>query len=152
MDFGTAIHEKIALQPRWRKDIPRLDAFEETIDVRYKDIPLTGKMDTLGVGLDTFADYKTTASRTWWTQSQCDKHDQFTMYFALLWLRFKIDPKDISCKAVIIYVDDTGTKRKLTREKCVLFEVRKTKVQVLEFLGRVEKTHSKMCTFVKEYK
>src|SRR3990167_9275540 len=92
MDYGIEIHEKIARDPKFLPKATRYDSFEDEINVEFGHILLTGKLDTLRADLSAFCDYKSTSSRTFWTQAVCDNHQQFTFYFLLLWLKFDIEP------------------------------------------------------------
>lgn len=157
MAYGTAIHERIATDPAFLPSVPRYDSFEDTINVSYGSIPLTGKVDTLRVDLTAFADYKTTQSKTYWTQAAANKHIQFLFYFLLLYLKYDIQPSEVTCKVVVIHIDEeqTGdfkTIRKLSNRDCEIFTVKHSMLDIINFLILLKDTHKSMCDFAKQYK
>jgi len=105
MDYGISIHLRLATDSKFLPKATRYDSFEEEITVNFGKIPLTGKLDTLRADLCAFADYKTTQSKSWWSQERANESKQFLFYFALLYLKYDIQPKDIICDVVVIHIE-----------------------------------------------
>src|SRR3990167_7589940 len=143
MDYGIEIHEKIARDPKFLPKATRYDSFEDEINVEFGHIPITGKLDTLRADLHAFADYKTTQTK-FWSQETANESKQFLMYFALLYLKYDIQPKDVLCDVVVIHIEEVETgnfkvTRKLRKNPVEIFKVKHTLIEVVEFLGYIKK-------------
>ena len=143
MEKGTAVHERLAKDPKFLPTVPRYDSFEDEFFTSYGTIPLTGKLDTLRADLHAFCDYKTTQSDNYWSQSKANKNIQFLFYFLLLYLKFDIRPEDVDCKIAVIHLNQ--------KNRVEIFTVKHSMLKIVEFLGELKDVHAEMCKFAKKY-
>ena len=85
--------------------MPTYQIKEFDIKENFEDIPLFGKLDGFDVNNLIVGEYK---SGKKWTQSMVDNHSQLTFYAFLVWLKYKVLPKQIFLHWAQTYEDENG--------------------------------------------
>lgn len=153
MEFGKKVGELLATVPDFLLEVPRYTIFEKELRVQFGSIPLVGYLDSFQEKPLAFIEFKTHTKKDKWTQKTCDDHGQLMMYLALLWITYKITPEKISCHLVAIPVTEgSDFKMKLVKESPKIFEVKKKKIDVLNFLIEVKNIYKEMCEYALQYK
>lgn len=158
MLFGKVIGERLAKEPDFLPCVPRLPVFEHEFRVSYNEIPLIGYADSFHAfsGLE-LNEYKTGVKE--WNQKRADTHGQIDMYLLMHFLLEKINPADVRCKIVWLPTVRTENGRFQIEIKFVpdieknikIFETKRTKVQVLKFATRIEKTYQAMIDYCENH-
>ena len=151
MDAGREIGERLATDPTYLPEVKRYDVMEQELRGQLGKINLVGHIDTFDTKTKSFGEYKTSVSKTRWTQKTSEDHGQLLFYFLLIYLNFQVKPEDIKCHLFYIPVRETGHFAvELSGKKVQCFEIKKTLKDVLVFGVRIKKTYAEMLAFVEE--
>jgi hypothetical protein len=150
--FGSMMDKLIQDDPTFCPQLPRYPHMQYQLDVKYKDIPLTGKPD--GLDLDNFilADYK--SGRGEWTQQKADATEQLTAYLLFIYLKHKIMPEKFACRIHWIPTKHTHDFKITYRDKKIVpvtFTTKRTMLDLLKLMGKIEKTVLEMELFVRQH-
>jgi hypothetical protein len=153
LTFGTMIDKLIQEDPTFCPQLPRYPHMQYQLDVVYKDIPMTGKPD--GLDLDNFilADYK--SGRNPWDKKKADTTEQLTAYLLFIYLKHKIAPEKFTCKIHWIPTKYTHDFKITYRDKDIVpvtFETKRTMLDLLKFMGKVESTVKAMQAYVRQHR
>lgn len=155
MEFGKRVGELLANLPQgaFLPEVPRYPIFEHKLEFKIGKIPIIGYIDSFNDSPVAMLEYKTSSNDLKWTQKSANDHGQLMLYIAGLWLKYDVHPENIPCHLVWIPVDeDFDGKLKLSKRKPEIFEVKKTKIEVLNFLSEVQSIYEEMCEFALNYK
>lgn len=150
--FGTMMDKLIQEDPTFCPSLPRYPHMQYQLDVKYKNIPLTGKPD--GLDLDNFilADYK--SGRGEWTQQKADSTEQLTAYLLFIYLKHKIQPDKFTCRIHWIPTKHTHDFKIAYRDKKIVpvtFTTKRTMLDLLKFMGKITKTVKEMQAYVRQH-
>lgn len=95
MTFGKEVGEKLASDPTYLPEVPRLPIFEHKLAVEFQGIPLVGYIDALCLESKQLGEYKT--GRKIWDKKRADGHQQINFYLLGLYLTEKIKPEEFTC-------------------------------------------------------
>mgnify|MGYP003393993590 CR=1 FL=1 len=152
MEFGKTVGELIATNPKFLPIVPRYEIFEKELKFKVGKIPLVGYIDSFSEDPLAMFEYKTYSKKDKWTQKVAQDHGQLLMYQAGLWLLYDTPPEKIGCELVAIQVEETGDfQMTLSKAPVQIFEVKHTKIEVLNFLVELQKTYKDMEKFALEY-
>lgn len=152
MDFGKFVGTKLATDPKFLPDVPRLPVFEYGINYTFSGIPLVGFLDAYDSKIPAFYEYKTSGNKKRWTKETVKQHGQLDMYAMLLYMSLKIKPEDLTIKLVYIPVIEDGSfALNIGKEKVQVFEVKKTMADILKFASELKRTYKDMEIFAENY-
>ena len=152
MVAGKRVGELLATIPSFLLNVPRYTVFEKELRFKIGKIPIVGFIDSFQEEPLAMLEYKTHLKTDKWTQEVADSHGQLLLYIAGLWLLYDVPPEKIGCHLVAIPMIETGDfKITLAKKPHQMFEVKHTKVEVLNFLIEVKKIHGQMCEFALQY-
>lgn len=99
MRFGKIIGEKLACDPDFLPDVPRLSKFEHGFRVMFGEIPLVGYADSFCEQTKRkLFEFKTGVRA--WDQKRADEHGQISMYLLMHYITEKIKPEEVECKLI----------------------------------------------------
>lgn len=156
MEFGKLVGQKLAFEPTFLPEVPRLPIFEHRLLTNYNGIPLVGYIDSLSLDHRILYEYKT--SKTPWTQRKVDLHGQITFYALMLYLLENINPEHMEFTLFSLTTEDI---LKDIKDKdstmCLVeplelrtFQTRRTVRDLLIFCGRIESVHREMQQYVRQ--
>lgn len=154
MEFGKRVGELLANMPTFLPEVPRYEIFEKKLEFKIGRIKIVGYIDSFNEKPVAMLEYKTSVNKDKWTQKSANDHGQLMMYLAGLWLTYDVNPENIPCHLVSIPAEeDFNYKIKLSRGRPIeIFEVKKTKIEILNFLNEVKKIHKEMCEYAINFK
>lgn len=143
------IGEKLASDPTFLPDVPRLSKFEHGFKVMFGKLCLVGYADSFcGIEKKKLYEYKTGVKA--WDQKRVDQHGQIDMYLLMHFITEKIKPEDMECKLVWLPTQrseggDFKVEIKLI-QPCVprIFNTKRTMAQILAFGARINRTYKEM--------
>lgn len=120
--------------------IPKYDTIEKEIKVKIEDINLLGYLDSYCSKTHNFYEYKT--GKMDWTQDKVDKADQITFYAMLVYLKYKVVPKNISLIWAKTEIEDdiiqfTGDVKEFKTSR-VLVDILKMMVEVKKIAKEID--------------
>ena len=153
MTFGNVVGTKLATDPTFLPDVPRLSVFEKELKGRVGNIPILGFLDSFSFDKDTIEilEYKTSSNANRWTKKSAQNHGQLLFYLALCWLNYQKAPEDIKCRLVYIPVEMTIEDGMIVSSEAIqIFHVQHTAIEVLHFLKYIKETYAEMLVFADE--
>ena len=152
MTAGKRIGELLATIPSFLPLVPRYGVFEKELKVKFGSIPLIGYLDSYDPDTNAFFEYKTYTKDGKWSQKIANAHGQIKMYKAMLYMLYDVPIDKIGCELVAIQVQESGDfKMSLAKTPIQIYEVKHTKMQVLDFLSSVQKQYKEMCAYALEF-
>jgi len=153
MHFGSYVGDRIASDPTFLPEIPRLKHFEYTLETTFAKVPLIVHIDNYEEGI--LAEFKT--GKQPWSHSRASKHRQLDLYVAMLYLVEKIPPEKLKidlywAETADDYItDEYGTDDviKLTG-RIEKYTVKKTTKDVLRILAYVVRIRKQMIAYIEE--
>ena len=152
MAFGKVIGERLASDPEFLPEVPRLAKFEHAFNVMFAGIPLVGYADTFCTSTKRkLYEYKTGVKP--WTKKRADEHGQIDMYALLHYITEKIPPEDVEFKLVWL-----PTKRVETGDFKVIvslvlpvvpqiFTTKRTMLDIIAMGARIKRTYKEMILY-----
>lgn len=150
MQAGIDIGHRLIEDPSFLPEVPRPEIFELELQATVEDVFLRGHLDGWSPKEKHLIEYKTNSSNSW-THDRVNKHGQIDFYCLLLWLNYKINPKDIYIRLVSIPVKDIigkYPKQLDTKRNPQVFETRRTMRDILKFIQRIVNVHRQMREYV----
>ena len=95
MLFGKEIGERLASDPTYLPEVPRLPIFEHELKFEFNGLSMIGYIDAWCPETKRLYEYKTSRNKKAWTQQTVNDHGQLRMYAMGLYLTEKIKPEDI---------------------------------------------------------
>jgi hypothetical protein len=95
MLFGKEVGDRIAADPTYLPEVPRLSIFEHELKFDFNGIPMIGYMDSYEPHTK-MKEYKT--GRKKWDQQRVNQHGQIDLYLLGTWQLQKVRPEDIDCE------------------------------------------------------
>lgn len=153
MEFGKKVGTLLATVPDFLPMVPRLPIYEQELKFKIGSISIVGYLDSFDPINCAYMEYKTTSNHKKWTKESAQDHGQCLLYHAGIWLLYGTPPEDIQCFLVSIPCEETGDfKISLSKKPVQIFEIKHTKLEVVNFLVQVKKTYKSMCDFALNYK
>ncbi len=150
--FGKKVGEKLASDFTFLPQVPRLPIFEKKLVGKVGDINILGFLDAFQEKPCNFLEFKTSSNSKRWTQKTAEDHGQMLFYFALIWLNYGIAPEKIGARLVYIPCKENNSfEIELSGEPVQIFNVKKTSVDVLNFLNEIKRTYKEMEEYIKSY-
>ena len=148
MEAGKRVGTLLATVPDFLLSVPRYTIFEKELRFKVGSIPIVGFIDSFQEDPLALIEYKTHTKADKWSQKTAQEHGQLLMYLAGLWLTYDVPPEKIGCHLIAIPMQETGDfKITLAKKPHQIFEVKHTKVEVLNFLIEVKKIYKEMCEY-----
>lgn len=146
MLFGKQIGERLASDPTFMPEVPRLPVYEYKLTARIGDIPLIGYIDAFDKDIPALLEFKTGKK---WDRKKAESHGQIDLYCAMLWAMHKIHPGDLDIKLVWMETEQGGdfSTQFVKGMKPVIFPLKKSMVDVLNMLVRVKKVYAQMLVY-----
>jgi len=143
MKFGKAIGEKLASDPSFMPEVPRLPLYEYELKAKVNKIPLIGYIDAFDLENNKMLEYK---SGKLWTKEKAESHGQISMYALMLYLMYNIRPEELDIKLVWLETQETGSFETefVKGVKPVIFPIKKTMFDILEMAMRIKKNSKEM--------
>ena len=147
--FGKIIGERLASDPKFLPEVPRLSKFEHGFKVMFGKIKLVGYADSFcEKSKKVLYEYKTGVKK--WDQKRVDEHGQIDMYLLMNYITNKIRPEEMQVKLVWL-----PTKRKEDGDfkvtidfvdgmKPQVFSTKRTMQDILNFGARINRVHKEM--------
>lgn len=149
MKFGKIIGEKLASDPTFLPDVPRLSKFEHGFKVMFGQIPLVGYADSFcSITKKKLKEYKTGVKA--WDQKRVDEHGQIDMYLLMHFITEKIKPEEVECELIWLPTkrSESGDFKVSIEfvEPCIprIFKTKRTMANILKFGARISKTYKEM--------
>lgn len=92
MIFGKEVGERLASDPTYLPEVPRLPIFEHKLKFDFQGINLVGFIDALCLEEKKIKEYKT--GRKKWDKKRADEHGQINFYLLGLYITEKIKPEE----------------------------------------------------------
>lgn len=152
MKFGKIIGERLATDPTFLPEVPRLNTFEHPFNVVFDGIPLVGYADAFCMkSKKKLYEFKTGVKK--WSQDRVDKHGQIDMYLLMHFITNRIPPEEVECLLVWL-----PTKRNEKGNFDVdislvepvvpqIFKTKRTTADILRFGARIKKTYKEMLEY-----
>ncbi len=153
MLYGNVVGERIASDANFLPEIsPRYKIYEKKLEGKIGEICLTGFLDNYCPDTHAFHEFKTSSSKTRWTQKSANEHGQILFYKLLIWLNYQIPPEQVKCRLWYIPVHENGSfEMELSKELIQSFEVKHTSADVLKFGNYIKQVWKEMEEFVESY-
>ena len=164
MMFGKEIGEKLASDPKFMPEVPRLPLYEYKLfstlkyskcgDIRHAHIPkcyeelsLIGYIDAFDLKKKKMLEFKTGKK---WDKDKAENHGQIDLYCAMIYSMHKIRPEELDINLVWMATEETGdfTTQFVKDMQPVVFPVKKTIMDVLNMLARVKRVYKEMEDYV----
>ncbi len=159
MVFGSKVGKRLETDPTYLPMIPRHCKMEHEFKVNIGGVDLIGYADSFcTVTNKKLLEYKT--SRPGWDKKKVDNHHQLTLYVLFNYITNKIKPEDVEIKLVWM-----PTQRKESgnfevdisfvepiEKNIVIFETKRTMIDILKFAAHVKKTFKEMQKFALAHK
>lgn len=151
MLFGNEVGGRLATEPNFLPEIPRYEIYEQKLAGKIDDIHLIGYLDNFCPETKNFHEFKTSSSKTRWTQEKAQEHGQIMFYKFLIYQNYGIDPSTIKCNLFYIPVEEAGDfSMKLSNEPIQCFEVIHSVTDIIKFGNYIKKIWQKMQDFVEK--
>ncbi len=146
MDFGKKVGERLASDPSYLPQVPRLPIFEYELKTTFMDIPLIGYIDSLDIKKKKLYEFKT--GRNKWDAKRVKNHSQIDMYLLILYLTLKIKPDDFECELhwMPTHINDKQIEF-IEPFKVHSFKANRKLVDVLTFANSILETRQQMLDY-----
>ncbi len=146
MVFGKEIGERLAFEPKFLPQVPRLPIFEHRLLTSWDGIPLVGYVDSLSRDYRDLLEYKT--SKTHWTLPKVNRHCQLDMYALMIYQMYKIRPETMLMRLVSLETEEVmlsmkdkdGTMKLVEPVVPLIFTTKRTMTDILKFGARIKQT------------
>lgn len=155
MSFGSLVGKRIESDPTYIPMLPREGVCEFGIKVKMGDIELVGFLDSYSEELKIINEFKT-SSAGGWNQKKVNSSDmaggQLTFYALLLYLKYGIDPSDLTIRLHHLHVCENGD---FSIAFCKPFKIdtyitKRTKKDVLMFGAEILQVRKQMEEYARE--
>ncbi len=154
MTFGKMVGDKLATDPTYLPQVPRLNTFEYKFEVMFNKIPLIGYADSFcTITNKKMKEYKTGVKP--WTKKRADEHGQIDMYLLMHYITKKIKPEDVDCELIWLPTkkEETGDFKVTISfvEPLIIqtFKTKRTMNDILIFGQRIKDRYKEMQEYVK---
>lgn len=150
MIFGKNIGEKLASDPKFMPEVPRLPIYEYQVTGKIGDIDLIGYIDSFDLENKKMLEFKTGKN---WDRKKAETHGQIDMYVAMLWQMHKIHPAEWDINLVWMATEESGdfSVQFIKDMKPVIFPIKKTMLDVLNMLARVKRVKAQMESYAQSH-
>lgn len=147
--FGKNVGERLASEPTFLPEVPRLKEYEHELKVDLGGIQCIGYLDNFDLENRAFAEFKTGKN---WTQKKAESHGQIDMYCAMIYLKHGIKPEELDIKLIWLPTEQRLLKTDFVKDmQPVVFPIKKTMRDILTFMVEVQKTHKEMLEYIETY-
>ena len=148
MIVGKEIGERLASDPAYLPQVPRLPVFEQELSAKFGNIPLIGYIDSYCPRTCRVKEYKT--GKRAWDKKRADKHGQISMYLLMLFLQFQVKPENVDCELVWLSTEERGDFSIALIEPVVpqIFKTKRTMTDILKFGMKIKSVHKEMQEFI----
>lgn len=156
MRFGKIIGERLAADPTFLPEVPRLKKFEHGFKVMFGKIPLVGYADSFCTTTKKkLLEYKTGVKA--WDKKRADDHGQIDMYLLMHFITERIKPEDVECRIVWLPTErredgDFKVSIKLkepVKDHMQIFKTKRTMQDILNFGARINRVYKEMEEYAK---
>lgn len=147
MQIGIDVGERIVDDPNFLPTLERPEIFEHNLTATINGINLKGHIDGSFPSLPGIDEYKTSLSRTRWTQEKVDSWGQITFYCLLYYINFKIKPEDLRLRLWAIPIKESGD-FSWEAGKPNVFYTKRTMSDILQFVSFIKRTFKDMNEFI----
>ena len=155
MRFGKMIGERLASDPKFLPQVPRLSKFEQPFNIVFKDIPLVGYADSFcDKTYKILYEYKTGVKK--WDQKRVDEHGQIDLYLLMNFVTNKIRPEEMQVKLVWLPTERKESGDFKVHIKLVepivpqIFNTKRTMADILKIGAKVIKVRKEMEKYAKQ--
>lgn len=155
MKFGKEIGERLASDPKFLPEVPRLSKFEHGFRVVFDGITLVGYADSFCDKTNKkVIEYKTGVKK--WDQKRADEHGQIDAYLLMHFITTKIKPEEVECQLVWLPTErredgDFKVTIKLVEPVTPrIFKTKRTMADVLNFAARIKRVYKEMEKYAHE--
>src|ERR1035437_929825 len=150
MQAGIDIGEKLATDPTYLLEVPRLAVFEQELECKIDGITLRGHLDGFDKDIPALAEYKTCQKDTAWDQKKVNFWMQITCYALLIYKNYKIKPEDLTITLTAIPVTENGNFKVERDERPIkTYSTKRKMSDILKFINFVKSTKIEMDAFIK---
>jgi len=146
--FGKNVGERLASEPQFLPEVPRLKEYEHELLVKIGKIQCIGYLDNFDLEGKSFSEFKTGKK---WTQEKANTHGQIDMYAAMIYLKYGIKPEDLDIKLIWLPTEEKQDFKTdfVKNMKPVIFPVKKTMRDILLFMAEIQVVHKEMLKYIK---
>lgn len=147
MLFGKTVGERLASDPSYLPEVPRLPVFEKELRVMFGVLPLVGFVDAWCPDSLHLKEYKT--GKKAWDQKRADTHGQIDMYLLMLYITYRIRPEDVTCHLHWMPTQENGdfSISFVSPFRVESFKTKRTMTDILLFGARIKKTVEDMHSY-----
>lgn len=152
MIFGKLIGEKLASDPTYLPEVPRLDKYEHELRVMFMGTPLVGYMDNYCTKTKKkMHEFKT--GKKAWDAKRVREHGQLDMYLLMHYITEKIPPEEMDVSLVWLPTRETGAFEIEFVEPFApkIFKAKRTMQDLLTFGARINETVKEMKKYCQEH-
>lgn len=157
MKFGKIVGEKLASDPTYLPQVPRLSKYEHPFKVMFNGIPLIGYADTYcDKTKKKLYEFKTGVKA--WDQKRVDEHPQIDMYLLMHYITEKIKPEEVECQLIWLPTKRTETGNfevsiDFLDDPVVpqIFKTTRTMQDIIRFGSRINSTVKEMNEYIKNH-
>lgn len=149
---GIEVGERIVSDSSFLPFIPRPEIFEKELVGVLGDIKITGHIDGWSESVPGIDEYKTSSNPNRWTQDKVDEWGQITFYCLLVYIHYKIEPEKLRLRLFYIPMIEKGDFSLMQEGEPIMFETKRTMVDILNFSALIKKTHKEMNEFIESKK
>lgn len=151
MLFGKEQGDKLAKEPTYMPQVPRLPISEHEMKAVFNKTSLVGYIDFYD-GATSFIELKTGKS---WTVKKANEHGQLAYYAMLLYLTRGIKPEALDIKLVWLETvelqDFSMSFINGEQTQPVIFQVKLTMLDVLNMMSRIKTARKEMAEYIKNH-
>jgi len=151
MQGGIDVGSRIILDPLFLPSIPRPEVFEQQLSAVIWDIRITGHLDGFSPSVPCIDEYKTSSNKSRWTQAKVDNWGQLTFYCLLVYLHYSIKPETLKLRLFSIPMIETGHFEVIQQGEPIVFETKRTLLDVLNFIIEIKHVHKEMLEYIKNH-
>ena len=148
MLFGKYVGDKLASDPTFLPQVPRLSKYEHELRVVFNGIHLIGFMDNFcDQSQKVMYEFKT--GKRPWNQKRVDEHGQIDMYALMHFITTKIPPEQMDFKLVWLPTKESGDFSISLIEPVVpqIFTTKRTTADILRFGAYINDTVKAMASY-----
>lgn len=143
MEFGKVCGERLASDPTYLPEVPRLPIFEHELKFDFNGVPMIGYIDALCLETNQLLEYK--SGRKKWDKKRVDEHGQIDLYLLGLYVTKNIKPEDITSRLVWLptHIKD-GQVAFVEPFAPVVFNANRTMADILRFGNYIKEVRKEM--------
>lgn len=153
MQAGIDIGERLATDPTYLPEVPRLAVFEQELECDIDGIFLRGHLDGFDKDTPALAEYKTYQKDSAWNQKKVNFWKQIDCYCLLIYKNYGIKPEQLSITLTAIPVTENGNFKVERDERPIrTYKTKRKMADILKFIVWMKQTKAEMEEFIKTKK